>query len=74
MFPRLTMALAAAVLVPTSATAQRLEPRAFPLRKVQTFTLQSPSMGVRYDITVGGLRTLYYKWPIWEMRRGAATQ
>jgi uncharacterized protein len=35
------------------AGAQRLEARAIPSRNIEAFTLMSPTMGERYDITVG---------------------
>ncbi|MBC7894314.1 MAG: alpha/beta hydrolase, partial [Cytophagaceae bacterium] len=35
------------------ASAQQLEPRPVPTRPVESFTFQSPSMGVRYGVNVG---------------------
>jgi hypothetical protein len=35
------------------AAAQRLEPRSFPLRRVESFTFNSALMGRRYDISIG---------------------
>jgi len=46
-------ALAAVLLPPRDGMAQKLEPRPLPQRNVESFALQSPSLGYRLDITVG---------------------
>lgn len=53
----LIRSLAGAALLSTigagSARAQRLEPRPVPARPIESFTFQSPSMGVRFAVNVG---------------------
>lgn len=41
------------LVVSSSSGAQQLQPRPVPVRNVESFTFQSPSMGVRYGINVG---------------------
>ncbi|MBK7834325.1 MAG: alpha/beta hydrolase [Gemmatimonadetes bacterium] len=51
-----TFAAASACLLALSAApvdAQQLEPRPVPLQQVEAFTFQSPSMGVRFSVSVG---------------------
>ena len=59
--------LAAVVLPVREGTAQRLEPRALPQRNVESFTLQSPSMGTQY----GGARPISRR-RVSDLRGGAA--
>jgi len=43
----------ALVVANASAIAQQLEPRSIPSRNVESYSYQSPTMGNRYDISVG---------------------
>jgi len=45
--------LALVALLAPLAAAQQLEPRPVPTGRVESFTFQSPSMGVRYAVNVG---------------------
>ena len=51
--PSASTVLALLALVADRTAAQQLEPRPVPTAGVESFTFQSPSMGVRFAVTVG---------------------
>lgn len=53
MLPRTLSATTILLAAATAAPAQRLEPRPVPSIGVESFTVQSPSMGVRFAVNVG---------------------